>query len=87
MIVVAAFLVTVVPIVFTAERHADLKPSRASAKRAARDLGWRAETGFDAGIRRYVEWVSGTNGSPSAASADVIAGTAAAVARQDPADE
>lgn len=80
-------LVADVPIVFVEERRADLEPSRASAQRAARELGWRAETRFDAGIRRYVEWVSGTNGSPRAATDAVIAGSAAAVRRQDPADE
>ena len=80
-------LVADVPIVFVEERRADLKPSRASAERAARDLGWRAQIRFHAGIRRYVDWVSRTNGSSSAATASAIAGSAATVARQDSVDE
>jgi len=80
-------LVADVPIVFVEERRADLKPSGASAERAARDLGWRAQTRFHAGIRRYVDWVSLTNGSSSAATAAVIAGSAASVASQESADE
>jgi UDP-glucose 4-epimerase len=80
-------LVADVPIVFVEERRGDLKPSRASAKRAARELGWQAQTGFETGIRRYVDWLSGTNGSPSASAAAKNNGNAAAVRRQDPVDE
>ena len=80
-------LVADVPIVYVKERRADLQPSRASAKRAARELGWCARTQLELGIRRYVDWLKETNGSPSTAAEWTIAGNAAAVRRQDPGAE
>jgi UDP-glucose 4-epimerase len=79
-------LVADVPIVHVDGRKADVKLKRASAERAARELGWRASTPFREGIRSYVEWVAETSGSPSASAASTIAGNAAAVRRQDPAE-
>jgi UDP-glucose 4-epimerase len=79
-------LVAAVPIVHVEGRRADLEPQQASAERAARELRWRARTPFAEGVRSYVDWVSGTNGSPSAATASTIDGSAATVFRQDPAE-
>jgi len=79
-------LVAEVPVVHVEGRKADLEPRRASAERAARHLRWRARTPFSEGVRSYVDWVSGTNGSPSAATDSTIEGSAAAVFRQDPSE-
>jgi UDP-glucose 4-epimerase len=79
-------LVADVPIVHVEGRKGDLQPRRASAERAARHLGWRARTPFAEGVRSYVAWVNGTNGSPDASTASTIAGSAATVRRQDPAE-
>jgi UDP-glucose 4-epimerase len=77
-------LVADVPIVHVDGRKADVELKRASAERAARELGWRASTPFREGIRSYVEWVTETSGSPSASAASTIAGNAATVLRQEP---
>jgi UDP-glucose 4-epimerase len=77
-------LVGRVPIVHVHPRVADVQTPHVSAERAARDLGWRARTTFDAGVRAYVDWVSTTSGSPSASTDSRIAGSAAAVLDQDP---
>jgi UDP-glucose 4-epimerase len=77
-------LVADVPVVHVEARKADVQMRRASAERAARSLGWRAETSFGDGIRSYVEWVRQTNGSPSAATDARISGSAPAVLRQEP---
>jgi UDP-glucose 4-epimerase len=37
-------------------RSADFNGVQVSGERAARDLGWRPSTPFDAGVRRYVAW-------------------------------
>ncbi len=79
-------LVADVPIVHVDGRKADVELKRASAERAARELGWRASTPLREGIRSYVEWVTETSGSPSASAASTIAGNAATVRRQDPAE-
>ena len=60
-------LVADVPIIHVEGRKADLDPRRVSGERAAEHLRWRASTPFSEGVRTYVDWVSGTNGSPSAA--------------------
>ena len=77
-------LVADVPIIHVEGRKADLQPRRASAERAARDLNWRARTSFSEGVRSYVGWLNGTNGSPRAATDSTTAGSAATVLRQDP---
>src|SRR5262249_60541265 len=76
--------VAAVPIVYVEGRKADVRTTRVSAERATRELGWRAETPFDVGFRRYLDWVTGTNGSPRAAADSTIAGNAATVLRQEP---
>ena len=40
-------------------RPGDIKHSYAQVDAAANDLGWRAEVGFDDGLRRTIEWSSG----------------------------
>jgi UDP-glucose 4-epimerase len=77
-------LVADVPIVYAEGRRADFEMMRASPERAAQQLGWRAQTPFETGIRRYVDWVIETSGSASAITASTIAGSAATVRRQDP---
>jgi UDP-glucose 4-epimerase len=47
-------------------RKGDLAPAEISGARAAAELGWRPETPFAEGVRRYVAWVQATNGAPSA---------------------
>jgi UDP-glucose 4-epimerase len=77
-------LVADVPIVHVDGRKADLELKRVSGERAARDLGWRATTSFASGIRRYVDWVAETSGSPSPSAASSTDGRAATVLRQEP---
>ena len=77
-------LVARVPVEYVEERRGDVGMARASAERAARELGWRAQTPFDSGIRRYVDWVTETSGSPRATTDSTIAGSAATVRRQQP---
>ncbi len=72
-------LVAEVPIEHGPDRPVDLKFGRASAERAASELGWRAKTSFADGVRRYVDWLAVTNGSPVASAASSTAGSAAAV--------
>jgi UDP-glucose 4-epimerase len=45
-----------VTIVYTEPRAGDIKLSQADAQAAARDLGWRPEVSFEAGLRRTAEW-------------------------------
>jgi UDP-glucose 4-epimerase len=59
-------LVADVEIVYGPDRPVDLHFGRASATRAADELGWRAETRFADGVRRYVDWLAATSGSPVA---------------------
>jgi UDP-glucose 4-epimerase len=77
-------LVADVPVVHVEARRADVQMRWASPERAARELGWRAGTPFEDGVRSYVDWLRRTNGSPSPATDSRIAGSAAAVLRQDP---
>jgi UDP-glucose 4-epimerase len=77
-------LVAPVPIVHVPDRPGDLRSAVISGERAARELGWRAETPFRSGVSRYVEWVSGTQVRPRSRAASMIAGIAAAVLRQAP---
>ena len=67
-------------------RAGDLRGGRVSGERARRELGWTAETPFAEGVRRYVDWVTDSTETPSAAAASSIDGTAAAVRRQEPAE-
>jgi len=77
-------LVADVPIVHVDGRAGDVLLRHASGERAARALGWRATTPFEDGIRSYIAWVNDTSGSPSSRAASTIAGSAAAVRRQEP---
>jgi UDP-glucose 4-epimerase len=74
-------LVAPVPIVHGPERPADVHIGRISGERAARELGWRAETPFLDGVRRYVEWLAVTSGSPVASAASSTDGSADTVLR------
>ena len=76
-------LVAPVPLVHGPERPADVHIGHISGARAAAELGWRAETSFVEGVRRYVDWLAVTNGSPVDASID---GSAATVFRQESAE-
>jgi len=55
-------LVADVPIVHAAPRHADLRRVQISGERAARELGWTPTTLFVEGVRRYLAWLTSTNG-------------------------
>lgn len=78
-------LVADVPIVHGPQRVADVKIAHVSGERAAAELGWRATTPFAEGVRRYVESLTATSGSPRATTASMIDGSAAAVLVHDPA--
>jgi UDP-glucose 4-epimerase len=62
-------LVDDVPIVHVAGRAGDLRGAEISGERAARELGWEPQTTFADGARRYVDWVTETQGTPRAATA------------------
>ena len=79
-------LVVEVPIVHGPERPADVRIGHVSGARAAAELGWRAETTFAEGVRRYLDWLTHTNGSPVAAARSSTNGSAATVLRQEPAE-
>jgi UDP-glucose 4-epimerase len=72
-------LVADVPVERVPDRPADLTFGEASGARAAAELGWRAQTSFSEGVRRYVEWLAVTSGSPVASAALSTAGSAATV--------
>jgi UDP-glucose 4-epimerase len=79
-------LVGDVPIVHVEDRPADLCSSAISGERAERELGWRLETPFHQGVRRYVAWVKGIQDTPSDEPASRIAGSASTVLRHEPAE-
>jgi UDP-glucose 4-epimerase len=72
-------VVASVPLAHGPERPADVRLGHISPVRAAAELGWRAETPFAEGLRRYVDWLTRTNGSPVRAAASITAGKAATV--------
>jgi len=72
-------LVAPVPIVHVEGRAGDLRGAEISGKRAADELGWRPKTTFAEGARRYVDWVTATQGTPRASIASSTLGSAAAV--------
>jgi UDP-glucose 4-epimerase len=72
-----------VKIVHVSGRLGDLGQVHISSERARAELGWSATTSFADGVAHYVEWVAGTNGSSHARTAATIAGSAAAVLRQE----
>jgi UDP-glucose 4-epimerase len=57
-------------ITHTPPRPGDFPGKTISNQRALDELGWKAETPFKEGVRRYVEWVKGTTRPP-----DPIPGT------------
>jgi UDP-glucose 4-epimerase len=73
-----------VPVVHVQPRVADVTTPLVSSERAARELGWRARTPFEVGVRSYVDWVIETGSSPSSATDSRIAGSASAVLDHDP---
>jgi len=79
-------LVGEVPIVHGPERPADLRIGIVSGARAHSELGWTAETPFAEGVRRYLDWLTVTSGSPVARAASITAGSASAVLRQESAE-
>jgi UDP-glucose 4-epimerase len=79
-------LVADVPISHGPERPVDVRIGHVSGERAATELGWRATTSFEDGVRGYVAWLADTSGSPAARAASMIDGNAAAVFVQEPAE-
>lgn len=77
-------LVCDVPIVFAAERRADLEMRIASGERAERELGWRAATTFREGVQRYVASLNLTQDKPAPPIMSTIDGNAATVFRHEP---
>ena len=59
-------LVADVPVEHGPDRPVDLVFGRTDSARAASELGWRARTSFADGVRRYVDWLTVTSGSPLA---------------------
>jgi UDP-glucose 4-epimerase len=51
-------------IVHTPPRPGDFPGKTISNQRALAELGWKADTSFKEGVRRYVEWVRGTTRPP-----------------------
>jgi UDP-glucose 4-epimerase len=51
-------------IVHTPPRPGDFPGKVISNQRALEELGWKTETSFKEGVRRYVEWVRGLAGRP-----------------------
>lgn len=77
-------LVGDVPIVFTAERRADLETRVASGARAERELGWRPATTFRDGVQRYVASLNLMQERPDAPIMSSTDGNAATVFRHEP---
>ncbi len=75
-----------VNIVHVEGRAGDLRGGNVSGARAAAELGWEPTTSFEDGVRRYVDWVTGSAGTPRAAIAASTDGSAAAVLLQDPSE-
>jgi UDP-glucose 4-epimerase len=73
-----------VKIVHVDGRAGDLRGGNISGERAAAELGWEPSTPFAEGVRRYVDWVTETAGTPRPAIASMTDGSAAAVLLQDP---
>ncbi len=51
-------------IVHTPPRPGDFPGKEISNERALKELGWKADTSFREGVRRYVEWVRGSTRAP-----------------------
>ena len=72
------------PLVHIEGRAGDRRAAKVSGERAWRELGWRPETSFAEGVRRYVDWVTESTATPRAAAASRMDGTAAAARRHEP---
>jgi len=79
-------LVGDVPIRHVEGRPGDLRGANISGARALAELDWEPSTPFAEGVRRYVDWVTETAGTPSAAIASSTDGSAATVLRQESAE-
>ena len=79
-------LIADVPIVHGPERPSDVRLGRVSGARAVRELGWRPTTGFADGVRRYIDWLGVTSGSPVASTDSSTDGRAATVRRHESAE-
>jgi len=78
-------LVADVPLVHGPGRPSDVRGAALmSIVRADNELDWRPSTAFAEGVRRYIEWLTPTNGSPVAAMAASTNGNAATVVRHEP---
>lgn len=75
-----------VRVVHVEGRVADLRGGNVSGERAAAELGWRPVTPFAEGVRRYVDWLIASAGTPSAAIAASTEGRAATVLAQEPSE-
>src|SRR3954454_9267344 len=75
-----------VKIVHVEGRAGDLRGGNISGERAAAELGWEPTTSFEDGVRRYVDWLTATASTPSAATASRTDGSAAVVFRQESAE-
>jgi UDP-glucose 4-epimerase len=76
-------LVAPVRMVYEPERPGDVRIGRVSGARIADEFGWRPTVRFSEGIRRYIEWLAATSGSPEAPAASSTNGSAEAVLRQE----
>jgi len=75
-----------VAIVHVEGRAGDLRGANISGERALAELGWEPTTQFREGVRRYVDWLTATAGTPRAAIASSTDGTASTVFRQESAE-
>ena len=57
-----ARVVRAVPIVHVEARRGDIQGAEVSGERARRELGWKATTPYDEGVRRYLAWLTNGNG-------------------------
>ena len=55
-------VVRAVPIVHIEGRPGDIQGAEVSGERAERELGWKATTSYDDGVRRYLAWLTNGNG-------------------------
>jgi UDP-glucose 4-epimerase len=75
-----------VPIVHVDGRAGDLNGGNVSGERALTELGWEPTTPLEEGVRCYVAWVTGSAGTPRAATASSTDGSAPAVASHEPSE-
>jgi UDP-glucose 4-epimerase len=73
-----------VPVEHVAGRAGDLQAGNVSGTRALRELGWEPTTSFEEGVRRYVDWVTASAGTPMRSTASSTDGSAPAVASHEP---